>query len=897
MADAQGPDIHGEKVEMSVAELKAALTHAASIKPVLEPEPEQLAPRWGVVAPEPEPEPEPAPAVERAPLIRHGGARSMEETWRHSDAVRTSRTGHEGDIEAPAQDPPPAAESLRIHGGMSGVEREIWKKIKDDAQGRHLVYEKARNAKAADLHWRAQKKAAERVRQLALKRAAHDAERNKGNVRVYRIAPRFEVDLAGARRDVARFEERVALAVVEEEAAEVELGRWKEELRTATAVTKDLHKKVAAMTEEATHHTEQRCGMTTTRPDRAATAFANRVETVLQLHHADPSWNMDGETHLEARIARAAAAHDVLVAWVAGQQQRNRDIDAEADALDLEVEQLRLNTKPIIDVIQTIDPRKRGNPLKMEALGAQVETLDLQAARKAAESLAARKSQAALWDELPHKKIEMAAAGEVIAGLQAERRVLMEAEAEMGEMITDWTRQAADYATTARAAVERMTLRKKAANREGRFAREALRKAQHIERELYEATSEFQGELAVRRAHYEETMAAQAAAAKATADEKFRVSEFKRKAAEVKANYEAECQAKSEAEQKQHIETRNAEMLAHEASLRFVKLGQYAKVVVTGGSYTGALATVLYIRDTFGKAHSKGSEEYEPGLRLAVGTSDSGILIWRTFDCAEPYVLAVNEEIRTKDPHGYVLAKNPALAGQYPQGGDKTRRLSNNAIRSRSVGAVRLGTDGWQSNTLSVRKGPPASAPGLHGGLCGRPGLVFYPVPPSADPEDEAIESQQKAMQERDATQTHVQQQLQRLGRDAISESIGLLQAPTPGVPSPLDVSVALEVSPPWLRNGERPASAVAVMVSPGTPGSPPPAAVPVHFSQRNSRPGTAGGLGLVGGGMGGRRGQQSRRSAASGGRRPKSAATSQLAAAVHPTMRSAGRLRGAYWM
>jgi hypothetical protein len=91
-----------------------------------------------------------------------------------------------------------------------------------------------------DLKWRADKKAAERARQLALKRAAHDVERKKGNIRLYRIAPRFDVDLSGARADVTRFEERVALAVVEEEAVEVDLARWKEELRTATSVTKEL---------------------------------------------------------------------------------------------------------------------------------------------------------------------------------------------------------------------------------------------------------------------------------------------------------------------------------------------------------------------------------------------------------------------------------------------------------------------------------------------------------------------------------------------------------------------------------------------------------------------------------------------------------------------------------
>lgn len=120
--------------------------------------------------------------------------------------------------------------------------------------------------------------------------------------------------------------------------------------------------------------------MTTTRPDRA---FASHVRG-----------DFYGQTHLEARIARAAAAYSVLVAWVEGMPQRNRDIDAEADALDEEVEQLRLDTKPIIDVIQMIDPRRRGNTLRMEALGAEVEALDLAADRKAAESLAERKAQA-----------------------------------------------------------------------------------------------------------------------------------------------------------------------------------------------------------------------------------------------------------------------------------------------------------------------------------------------------------------------------------------------------------------------------------------------------------------------------------------------------------------------
>ena len=65
-----------------------------------------------------------------------------------------------------------AAEALRIHGGMSGVEREKWRKIRDEAAVKDAVFTKARNIREADKKWREDKKAAEKAQALADKRAA-----------------------------------------------------------------------------------------------------------------------------------------------------------------------------------------------------------------------------------------------------------------------------------------------------------------------------------------------------------------------------------------------------------------------------------------------------------------------------------------------------------------------------------------------------------------------------------------------------------------------------------------------------------------------------------------------------------------------------------------------------
>ena len=120
-----------------------------------------------------------------------------------------------------------------------------------------------------------------------------------------------------------------------------------------------------------------------------------------------------------------------------------------------------------------------------------------------------------------------------------------------------------------------------------------------------------------------------------------------------------------------------------------------------------------------------------------------------------------------------------------------------------------------------------------------------------------------------------VQQQLQ-MGRNAISESLELLQTPTPGVPSPLDVSTVF-ASPPRLSNGARPKSAAAVMAARQFSAT----ACSLPGAQR---PGTA-----VGPGNGGSK--PPRRN----NRRLKSAAAMHLAACS--PVRSAGCVSGAYWM
>ncbi len=730
-----------------------------------------------MVAPEPEPEPKPS-AAENA-------QRAANEQQRAADA---------------------ASEALRIHGGMSGVEREKWRKIREEAAAKDAVYTKARNAREADRKWRQDKETAQKARELAERRAAYDAERRQGHGRVYRSQPRFEVDLPEAHANVAAAEERLALAQTEEEESARELEHWKQQLKSATAMTTEFRENAQLKCEEASKIAEQRCGITVTRPDRAWASYARG--------------EFDSQGWLEARIAKQTEVHRALVAWVEGMPQANRDIDAKAIALEKEVEQLRLDTRPIINEIQCIDPQVRGNALVMEKLGSKVEELDLAADRKAQECLDIRKQQAKLWDDLPGKKVEAEDAGAALSALQQEREALMAAEVEAGELIADWERNACDYSKDAREAVEKATVRKRDADREGRHAREVLRKAQLVYQQLYERTVHFQTELAKRRTHYEETMAAQATKAAAEQAEKERIAEEKRLAAERKAKYEAECQAEFEAEQAERAEKKQQEMLAEIESRRFLNLGKFGKVIVTRGSHCGALATLLYIRATFGR---KNSDEYLPGMRLAVGTPNSGIVIWRTFDEAEPFVLRSDTEIR-EHGHGYVLAVNPALDSNYPHGGGKTRRLDNQLIRSRSAGALRLhghkGGDDWSSPTLAARKGPPASAPGLR-----RPGHVFYPVPHSADPLDEERED---AERERDAalgTQRALEMQLQK-GRDAIASSLEILEG----------ARAAESYSPPRVRTAatignaspkqpqreqlanmmhRRPTSAAAVLVAP----------------------------------------------------------------------------------
>lgn len=763
-----------------------------------------------------------------------------------------------------------AAEALRIHGEMSGVEKEKWRKIRDEAAAKDAVFTKARNARSADAKWREEKRAAQKARAMAERRAAYDAERRKGNGRVYRAEPRFDVDLPEARANVAAAEERAALAHAEEEEAARELEHWKQELRHATAMTAEFRQNAELKCEEASKLAEQRCGITVTRPDRAYASFARG--------------EFDSPWCLEARIAKQTELHDGLVAWVDGVPQANRDIDARAVALEQEVEQLRLDTRPIIDEIQQIDPQVRGNALQMAKLGSKVEALDLAADRKAQEGLDIRKQQAKLWDDLPGKKAEAEAAGLALAALQQEREELMAAEKEAGELIADWERKACDYTETARDAVEKATVRKRDANKEGRHAREVLRKAQLVYQQLYERTEEFQTELAKRRAHYEETMAAQAAKAAAEQAEKERIAEERRLAAERKAKYEAACQAEFEAEQAERTAKKQQEMLAERAARRFFDLGKFAKVIVTGGSYCGALATVLNIRATFGR---KNSDEYLPGMRLAVGTPDSGIVIWRTFDQVEPFVLHTDAEIRERG-HGYVLAVNPALDGNYPHGGGKTRRLDNQLIRSRSAGAMRRhghkGADGWSAPTLATRKGPPASAPGLR-----RPGHVFYPVPHSADPLDEEREEAEQARTAALATQLALEMQLQK-GRDAIASSLQVLEGARPaGSHSPPRVwsaATTSDASPTKLKQGHiasvlhrRPTSAAAVLVAPS-----------------QSRSG-AGATALCGIGARQHRSQHRTGSGAlDGWSRPKSA-TAALFGVVSPTRSISGGTREAYWM
>ena len=71
----------------------------------------------------------------------------------------------------------------------------------------------------------------------------------------------------------------------------------------------------------------------------------------------------------------------------------------------------------------------RGNALRMEELGADVEKLDRAADRKAEEALAARKRQAELLAELAAVQEREKGEAAALAALRAERAVLMEQEA------------------------------------------------------------------------------------------------------------------------------------------------------------------------------------------------------------------------------------------------------------------------------------------------------------------------------------------------------------------------------------------------------------------------------------------------------------------------------------
>ena len=87
----------------------------------------------------------------------------------------------------------------------------------------------------------------------------------------------------------------------------------------------------------------------------------------------------------------------------------------------------------------------RGNALRMEELGADVEKLDRAADRKAEEALAARKRQAELLAELATVQEREKGEAAALAALRAERAVLMEQEAAAGEEIADWAREECDY--------------------------------------------------------------------------------------------------------------------------------------------------------------------------------------------------------------------------------------------------------------------------------------------------------------------------------------------------------------------------------------------------------------------------------------------------------------------
>ena len=152
--------------------------------------------------------------------------------------------------------------------------------------------------------------------------------------------------------------------------------------------------------------------------------------------------------------------------------------------------------------------------------------------------------------------------------------------------------------------------------------------------------------------------------------------------------------------------------------------------------------------------------------------------------------LPPEEEIRERG-HGYALAGNPALERSHPEGGNRTLRIAPRRRRGRSA-TPQIGG----SSTLATRRGPPASAPGLE-----RPGHVFYGVPRAGDLLEEDQEEAARERQEAAAAAARLERQL-RLGRDAIADSLGLLELPV-AVPEVLAPGAATR----------RPATAEAVMV------------------------------------------------------------------------------------
>ena len=194
------------------------------------------------------------------------------------------------------------AEALRVHGGMSMVQKEAMRSHRSAAAEKEAVLVKARKAKAADAKWRADREAAAQEKAKQERWAEHDAERRKGNGRVYRTGPRFNTNLSGAHTAVAAGEERVTAAAEEEEAADEHLEQCTAERRAARKHTAGLRERLAERRAEAAAVAEERCGATTIDPARA---FASHARG-----------DFYGGTHLHARIATLAAAHAATVAWI-----------------------------------------------------------------------------------------------------------------------------------------------------------------------------------------------------------------------------------------------------------------------------------------------------------------------------------------------------------------------------------------------------------------------------------------------------------------------------------------------------------------------------------------------------------------------------------------------------